>query len=186
MHNLARILCRFIENICAPLTSHLLDLIDDISKSSLPDKLILALLDIVNMFPNIDSERGLGAECSLLDASSSNNPSTECIMEGLEIYLFKDNSRFVYIHLLQTDGTATRAPDSCSYSNIAISHLDKIINEKSSSQIQECFYFSKYHDEFLVLYCGDIEKINDFHKMLNTLDEKLKFMMDMEVVVFVF
>ena len=50
-------LSRFIESICAPLTSnlpniiketsHLLDLID-INKSSLPDKLILVSFDIIN------------------------------------------------------------------------------------------------------------------------------------------
>ena len=51
---------RFLKSICTPLTSnlsdiskdtsHLVDLIDDISKSSLPDNLILLSLDIVNMF----------------------------------------------------------------------------------------------------------------------------------------
>ena len=82
---------RFIESICAPLTSnlpniiketsHLLDLID-INKSSLPDKLILVSFDIINMFPNIDKERGMEAVRSLLDSRFSQNPSTECIMEG--------------------------------------------------------------------------------------------------------
>ena len=49
-------------------TSHLVDLIDDISKSSLPDNLILLSLDIVNMFANIDSEREMEAVRSLLDS----------------------------------------------------------------------------------------------------------------------
>ena len=39
-------------------TSRLLDLIDDINKNSLPDKLILVSFDIINMFPNVDNERG--------------------------------------------------------------------------------------------------------------------------------
>ena len=62
-------LSRFIETICAPLTSnlsnmmkdtsHLLDLIDDINKSSLPDKLILVSFDIINIYPNIGNERGM-------------------------------------------------------------------------------------------------------------------------------
>ena len=70
------------------------------------------------------------------------------------------------------------APNSCSYSNIAIKHLDKIINEKRATRFQECFYFGRYRDDCLVLWCGDIEKLNDFHKMLNTLNEKLKFTME--------
>ena len=64
-------LFRSIGNICVPLTSqlpsiikdtsHLLDLIDNINKSSLADKLILVSFDFVNMFPNIDIERGMKA-----------------------------------------------------------------------------------------------------------------------------
>ena len=56
----------FLESICTPLTSnlpniikdssYLLDLIDDINKSSFPDKLVLASFDFVNMFPNIDKK----------------------------------------------------------------------------------------------------------------------------------
>ena len=63
-------------------------------------------------------------------------------------------------------------------SDIAISHLDKIINEKRITQFQECFHFGRYRDDCLVLWCGDIEKLHDFRKMLNTLDEKLKFTME--------
>ena len=62
-------------------------------------------------------------------------------MEGLEIGLLNNNSRFATLHLLHTNGTATGARNSCSYSNIAFSHLDKVINEKRSTQFQECFYF---------------------------------------------
>ena len=79
----------------------MLDLIDDTSKSSLLDKLILASFDIVNMFPNIDNVRGMEAARSLSDSSSSKNPSTECIIKGLEISLLNNNSRFANIHLLQ-------------------------------------------------------------------------------------
>ena len=62
-------------------------------------------------------------------------------------------------------------------SDKAISHLIKIINEKRATQFQECFYFGRYHNNYLVLWCRDIEKLY-YHKMLNTLDEKLKFMIE--------
>ena len=130
------------------------------------------------MFPNIDNERGMEAVPSLLDSRSAKSPSTECIMEGLGICLLHNNSRFVNIHLLLTNVIATGVPNSCSYSDIAISHLDKIISEKRATQFQECFNFDRYRDDCLILRCGDIEKLNNFHKMLNTLDEKLKFTME--------
>ena len=132
------------------------------NKSNLPDKLILVSFDIINMFPIIDNERGMEAVHSLLDSASSKNQSAECIIEGLEICLLHNNPRFVDIHILQTNGTASGAPNSCSYSDIAFSHLDKIINEKRAPQFQECFYFVRYRNDCLVLWCGNIEKLSDF------------------------
>ena len=42
-------------------------------------------------------------------------------MERLEICLLQNNSRFANIHLLQTNGTAVGAPNSCSYFDIGYS-----------------------------------------------------------------
>ena len=172
-NNAIQNLSRFTESICLLLTSnlpniikdtsHLLDLIDDINKCSLPDKIILVSFDMINMFPNIDNQRGMEAVHSLLDSRSSQNPSTEYIMEGLKIYFLNNNSSFANIHQLQPNGTATGAPNSCYYSDIAISYLDKIISEKTATKFQECFYFGRYCDDCLVLWCGDIEKLNDFY-----------------------
>ena len=96
------------------------------------------------MFPNIDNVRGMEAVRQLLDSRSSKNPSTEWIMEGLKICLINNYSRFPNIDV----------PNSCSCSDIAISDLDKIINEKRATQFQECFYFSGYRDDIWLLWCG--------------------------------
>ena len=53
----------------------------------------------------------------------------------------------------------------------------KIFNEKRATQFQKCLYFGKCRINSLVLYCPDIEKLNDCYKMLNTLDVNLKFTM---------
>ena len=102
------------------------------------------------MLPNIDNETGMKAVFSLLDFRSAKNPSAECIMEGLEIFLLYNNSRFANIHLMQINGTGIGPQNSCSYSNVAISHLDNIINKKIATQFQECFYFGRYRDDCLV------------------------------------
>ena len=54
-------------------------------------------------------------------------------------------------------------------------YLDKIINGKRATQFEECFYFGRYRDDCFILWCRDTEKLNDFNKMWNILDEKLKF-----------
>ena len=47
-------------------------------------------------------------------------PSTDCLIEGLKLYLYNNNSVFANKNLLQTNGTATGAPNSCSYADIAV------------------------------------------------------------------
>ena len=105
-------------------TSHLLDIIDTINEKGIPDEIILVSFDIVNMFPSIHNVKGMDAVRLALNTRDSNKPSTECVLEGLEICLYNNNSIFDKNHLLQTNGTATGALNSCSYSDIAINRLD--------------------------------------------------------------
>ena len=51
-------------------------------------------------------------------------------MKGLEICLYKNDSKFYLDHLQQANGTATGAPNSWSYFDLAIYRVDKLINNK--------------------------------------------------------
>ena len=44
-------------------------------------------------------------------------------MEGLKICLLNNDSHFANTHLLQTNGTATGAPNLCSFFDVAFCHL---------------------------------------------------------------
>ena len=57
---------------------------------------------------------------NILENREEKKPSTDCIIEGLKICLKNNNSVFAGEHLLQTNGTATGAPNSCSYADIAV------------------------------------------------------------------
>ena len=97
-------LSRFIEVVCAPLTnnietrirdtSHLLDIIDELNSERIPDNTILVSFDIINMYPSIDNDRGIAAVRNALETRAYKSPSTDCIIEGLEICLKCNNSRF--------------------------------------------------------------------------------------------
>ena len=80
--------------------------------------------DIVNMFLSIDNVKGMEALRLVLNTRDSIKPSTECVLEELQIFLYNNNSLFHKSHLLQTNGTATGAPNSCSYSDSGINRLD--------------------------------------------------------------
>ena len=110
-------LSRFIEVVCAPLTnnietrirdtSHLLDIIDELNLEKIPDNIILVSFDIVNMYPSIDNDRGIATVRNALETRAYKSPSTDCLIEGSEICLKCNNSRFGSQNLLQLNGTAT-------------------------------------------------------------------------------
>ena len=87
----------------------------------IPYNTILVSFDIVNMYPSIDNDRGIAAVRNALETRVNKSPSTDCIIEGLEICLKCNNSRF----LLQLNITATGAPKSCSYADLAVFNIDK-------------------------------------------------------------
>ena len=165
---------RFIEVICAPLTenmpsrikntAHLLNVIDDLNQRGIPDNTVLVSFDIVNMFPSIDNLNRINAMKSFLDNRPIKKPPTECIIEGLNICLYNNNSIFGNENLLQMNGTATGAPNACSYADIAMSSIDNNVFEKMTSTYSEMLYYGRYRDDCLTLWCGTIEKLNGFFK----------------------
>ena len=154
-------LARFIEVICAPLTenmrsrikntSHLLSVIDDINHRGIPDNTILVSFDVVNMFPSIDNQTGIAAVKLVLESRTTKEPHTECILEGLEICLYNNNSVFGLDNLLQVNGTATGAPNSCSYADIAMLSIDNDIFEKMETSFSELLYYGRVRDDCLAL-----------------------------------
>ena len=95
-------LSRFIEINCVSLTNnietrindteHLLQTIDNINE--LPNYTILVSYEIFNMFPNIDTIKGIEAIKLTLQSRPSWKPLADCILQGLEICLYNNNSKF--------------------------------------------------------------------------------------------
>ena len=81
-----------------------------------------------------------------LNTRDSNKPLTECVLEGLQIVLYNNKSVFDKKHLLQTNGTAAGAPNSCSCSDVAINRLDRLIEQEQANNFKELFFFERYRD----------------------------------------
>ena len=137
-------------------TSHLLDIIATINEKGIPDEIILVSFDIVNMFPSIDTVKGRDAVRLELNRRDSNKPSTECVLEGLQICLYNINSLFDRNHLLQTNGTVTDAPNSCSYSDIAVNRKNRLIEQEQANSFKELFFLDATGT--IVLFCGTVVK----------------------------
>ena len=130
------------------------------------------------MFPNIDNNKGIEAVRIASEKRENKTPSTKCIVEALEICLYRNNSIFKDQNLLQINGTATGAPNSCSYSDLAIYPLDEKIILAKQNEFSDLFYFGRYRDDCFSIWTGSLEKLNQFLNFMNSLDEKLQFTME--------
>ena len=92
-------------------TTHLLNKIEEVNRTlgPLPDDVLLVSWDVVSMFPNIDNQLGLTAVRQALDSRTNLKPSTDCIVEAVEICLLHNNSKFNDKNYLKTHGTAMHA-----------------------------------------------------------------------------
>ena len=79
---------------------------ETLNAKDIPDNTILVSFCIVNMFPSIDNSRGVAAVKSALDSRTNLSPSTECIIEILEICLTNNNLTFACQNVIQANETA--------------------------------------------------------------------------------
>jgi hypothetical protein len=163
-------------------TDHFLDIIDEINQNGLPDNASLVSFDIVNMFPSISNESGIRAVRQALNSRKVKSPSTKCIIEGLKITLSCNNSKFNDNHLLQIDGTAMGAPNSCSYADLATVPIDDLIFESQKRDFTELYLYKKFRDDVFSLWTGDVYRLDDFLDFINTLDTNIKFTMEIGVL----
>ena len=99
-----------------------------------------------------------------LNKRDSNKPSTECVLEGLEICLYNSNSVCDKNHLLPKKEIATGTPNSCSYFDIAINRLDQLIEQEQANNFKELFFLGRYRDNCFVLRNGNkADLMNFFH-----------------------
>ena len=100
------------------------------------------------MFPSINNQRGIQASTIYI---CHKKPSTDCLIEGLKLCLYNNNSVFTNESLLQTNKTATCAPNSCSYADITEASLDQAIMEQKETAFKELFYFNCCRNDCLAL-----------------------------------
>ena len=131
-----------------------------------------------NMFPSIDNQRRIQAVRDVLNARAIKKPSTDCLIEGVKLCLHNNNVVFANENLWQTNGTATVAPNFCSYADIAVASMDQAIMRQKETAFPEILYFGWYRDDCLVLWNGTDEKLQELYNFINTLNPDLMFPME--------
>ena len=141
----------------------------------IPESAILVSLDVENMFPSIDNERGLETVRNKLETRRNKSPPTDCIVEALEIVLTSNNSIFNHQHLVQTNGSATGSKNSCLYSDLALEPIDDEIYHASITFFRELIAYFRYRDDCFILWNGSLELLRQFVYFVNILDPSLRF-----------
>ena len=112
------------------------------------------------MFTSIGNNRGVAALKSALDSRTNLSPPTKCIIKAIEICLTNNNATFAGQNLIQTNGTAMGAANSCSYSNLAIQPIDNAVINAQRTSFQDILYFGRYRNDCITIWTGDEDKID--------------------------
>ena len=106
-------------------TAHMLGIVDELNTTGISESDLLVSFDIVNMFPSITNVIGVErVRKRLTQFSEKFDVPVECIVEALEICLYKNCSTYQGQYWLQTDGTAMGPQNSCSYADIVAECVD--------------------------------------------------------------
>ena len=142
------------------------------------DNIIHVSWDIVAMFPNISNERGMAACKERLEERDTDYPSTECIMEALDISLTNNISQFDDEVYRQTSGTAMGPSHSCSYGDNAVDQIiDRVVMSARNPFREFLLIWKRLRDDIYSPWTGSLEDLLEFDKWLNTLDPNFKFTM---------
>ena len=101
----------------------------------------------------------------------------DCIVEALEVCLYKNCSAYPGQYWLQTDGTAMSPKNSCSYADIVAKCVDLRVLE-SKTIFPELRSLFRFRDDTFVLWRGTVERLSNFFAVLNSFDQNLQFTMD--------
>lgn len=164
----------------------MLQIVDELNDVGILESDLLVSFDIVNMFPSIDNKIGVErVRKKLLQFSEKFDVPVECIVEALEICLYKNCSTYQGQYWLQTDGTAMGPKNSCSYADIVAECVDLRVLE-AKINFPELRSWFRFRDDTFVLWRGTVERLNNFFTVLNSFDKNLQFTMDIGGNVFEF
>ena len=111
------------------------------------------------MFPNIDNNLGISAVKEALETRAKKVPSTECILEAVEICLKSNNCQFNGSNFLQQHGTAMGPKNACSYADLAMKVID--YKAKYQGDIKPKVWL-RYRDDIFDLWTQGKEKLSLF------------------------
>ena len=138
----------------------------------LPAGSLLVSWDVVSMFPNIDNNLGITAVRKALDSRQNKFPSTDCIVEAVEICLRVNNCQFFGKNFVQKHGTAMGPKNACSYADLAMGIIDE--KAKFEGSLKPLLWW-RYRDDIFDIWTQGLPKLLEFTDYINSLYPTIKF-----------
>ena len=99
-------------------------------------------------------------------------PSTQCILEAVEICLKHNHSVFQHSFFLQIHGTAMGPKNACSYADLAMGEIDH--KAKFCGPIKPALWW-RYRDDIFDLWQQGLPALKTFTEYINSLYPTIKF-----------
>ena len=150
------------------------------SEEDTPPPVIHATWDITAMFPNISNELGLKACRLLLDTRQNLFPSTDCLVEAIQLTLEENIAKFDTTIVKQRNGTAMGPHHSCSYADITIDlAIDQNVMSYELNPLRSKLgLWMRFRDDIYCPWIGTEEELLQFDQWLNRLDPLLAFTLE--------
>ena len=124
------------------------------------------------MFPYIDNDIGISAVRRALNSRSVNIPSTDCLVEAVEICLRVNNCQFSGQDFVQNHGTAKGPKNACSYADLAMGVIDE--KAKFGGSLKSMLWW-RYRDNIFDIRTHGLPKLLEFTNYINGLYPTIKF-----------
>ena len=153
---------------------------DKSSTEDIPDNIILCSWDIEAMYPNITNDLGLTACKELLNKRDILEPSTDCIIDAIQITREENITKFGSTVVKQCDGTTMGPHHACSYADAAADYAvdQKIMSHRLNPSYDKILDWSRFRDDIFCIWTGTKEELLVFNNWINNLHPRLKFTME--------
>ena len=138
------------------------------AKGPFPEGSLLVSWDVASMFPNIDNNLRISAVRKALNSRSVNIPSTDCLVEAVEICLRVNYGQ----SFVQKHGTAMGPKNACSYADLAMGIIDE--KAKFEGSLRPMLWW-RYRDDIFDLWTQGLPKLLEFTDYINDLYPTIKF-----------
>ena len=134
-------------------------------------------IDVKSLYTNISTELGLKAvEYWVNKFPEENKFKIDFIIQGCELVLKNNYFNFDNKHYLQISGTAMGTKMAPSYATLTLGYLENILFENNDNVRREKYF--RYLDDIFIIWNEDWGNHESFITELNTIDNKLEFLVD--------